>query len=114
MNKIRSFLGANKRLLLASLFAALLYAPYQFYPQFSELIGWGVAWTIGRLLPDPLSLITIAPWLVAALFWVMISIVYWLAGVRNSVLAAALGFSVSLFLISLLAVVMQHNSFIEV
>lgn len=114
MNKLWNFCRANKRLLLACLFVVILYAPYQFYPQFNELVGWGMAWTIGRLIPDSMSLIAIAPWVVAVLFWAMISIVYWLAGVRNSVLAAALGLSVSIFLTSLLRVIVQQGWLVEI
>ncbi len=99
---MKNSVALHKNVLIACVFAAILFGIYQFYPDISQLISWGIMLTIGKVAP-PLSMafLSAGPWIVAFALCGAIAIIYWLMGVRNAFMASSLGFSISYFLISL-------------
>lgn len=114
MNKAWNFLTSYKKIFLVSLVATCLFAIYQFYPAINGLIGWGMMVTIGQVVPNSMIFGTIAPWVVAGMLCAIISLLYYLASIRNAAAAACLGFAVSYFLVSILSVFVVLNVYVEI
>ena len=94
---------------LANVVAAILFSFYQFYPELSQLIGFGVMFIVPTML-----VFAIIPWLVAGALCAAIAIIYWFAGVRNNTLVAMLGFSINYFAISSLLTIWELPRVLEV
>lgn len=108
ITQIRTSIGSHK-ILLAYVIAVALYSLYQFYDPLNQLIGFGV-----MMIAPTMLVFAVVPWVVAAALVVSIAIVYWLAGIRNNILAAALSFSVSYIVISLLAAITELPAYAEI
>lgn len=112
---MKNFLLRHKNVLLACLFAAILFGIYHFYPVLNQAVAWGLIWTIGWLIPPAsMGFMFIAPWIVAGLLCAAAAIIYWLMGLRNSIVAATAGFSISYFAISLLSSLLNLPSFSQI
>lgn len=110
MNKDNSFRTLDKKILIACLAGVILFAIYQFYPQLNQAITLGAMMT----LRSSMWTFAVVPWIVAGLLCVAIAIIYWLAGIRNNILAATFGFSISYLAVSLLTVILEMTRFVEI
>lgn len=85
----------------ALLLAIVLYSVYQFYPMINQFI------ILSFLMYVPfigMLAYLVVPWIVAVALCAAIAIIYWLAGVRNSIFVATASFSASYVLVSWLIV----------
>lgn len=109
MNKIWRYVAAHKAMAAAYLIATILYSVYQFYPSLSEFVGFGL-----MMIIPTMWVFAAAPWIVAGMLCVAIAIIFWLANIRNHIIASLLGFSVNYLVISFLATVLEASIFIEI
>lgn len=91
------------------LIAAILYSIYQFYSPLNQFVGFALMMVIPTMW-----IFAVIPWIVAGMLCAAIAIIFWLAGIRNNIIAALVGFSVSYFLISLTTTLIEAPAFIEI
>ncbi len=108
MGGFLTYVKAQRFQLLAYLFAAIACIVYLFFPSFGEAVAWGMAVLVGPALHfqgNGLELVGVFMGVVGGLALVAVTLLYWIVGVRNFVLAFALGLSINYVVISWLMVV---------
>jgi len=104
------FIATHRAAALAYLIATILYSIYQFYSPLNQFVGFGLM----MILHASMWIFAAVPWIVAGMLCATIAIVFWLAAIRSSILAALVGFAINYLVVSLLTTILEASIFIEI